>query len=201
MSLSNRFALFAVALLTMACSSSQEYAATTVAQKTLDEASPADSRKIIYNAYLHLTVETPDSTNLRLKAIAKKYGGYTSEIGTYRSVIRVNSEQLNAAVAEVSRLGRVDRKQIRGQDVTEEYLDYQIRLENAQKTRNRYLELLDLAETVDEILKVEKELERLNETIDLLKGKMNRIDQLDAYATITVNLKERKKPGVLGYIG
>ncbi|NBC05864.1 MAG: DUF4349 domain-containing protein [Bacteroidetes bacterium] len=63
----------------------------------------------------------------------------------------------------------------------------------------RYLELLDLAETVDEILKVGKELERLNETIDLLKGKMNRIDQLDAYATITVNLKERKKPGVLEY--
>lgn len=37
--------------------------------------------------------------------------------------------------------------------------------------------------------------------IDLLKGKTNRIDQLDAFATITVNLKERKKPGVLGYIG
>ena len=71
----------------------------------------------------------------------------------------------------------------------------------SQQARGRYLDLLDQAATVDEILKVEKELERLNETIDLLKGKMNRIDHLDTYATITINLRERQKPGILGYIG
>ena len=122
-------------------------------------------------------------------------------MGTYRSVIRVESGSLDAAVTAISALGRVDRKSVRGQDVTETYLDYQIRLDNAQQARTRYLELLDKAETVDEILKVEKELERLNETIDLLKGKMNRIDHLDTYTTITINLRERQKPGILGYIG
>jgi hypothetical protein len=160
-----------------------------------------EARKILYDADLTLTVETPDSTNPYIQAIAKRYGGYVNEIGTDRSVIRVESPSLDAAIEDISQLGRLDRKSIRGQDVTEAYLDYQIRLENAQQARGRYLDLLDKATTVDEILKVEKELERLNETIDLLKGKMNRIDHLDAYATITIYLRERQKPGILGYIG
>ena len=202
----NRFniiALVAAAILSVACSSSQEYvyASSAVAQKTLAE-KPADApRKIIYTAYLSLTIEHPDSANQGLATIAEKYEGFVSEIGTYQSVIRVKSEQLDAALLEVEALGRVERKSVRGRDVTEEYLDYQIRLENAQQARDRYLELLNKAESVEDILKVEKELERLNETIDLIKGKMNRIDQLDTYATITIDLKERKKPGVLGYIG
>jgi hypothetical protein len=34
-----------------------------------------------------------------------------------------------------------------------------------------------------------------------MKGQMNRIDHLSTYSTITVYLKEKKKPGVIGYIG
>jgi hypothetical protein len=36
-------------------------------------------------------------------------------------------------VDAVSKLGTVIRKNINAQDVTEDYLDYQIRLENAKK--------------------------------------------------------------------
>jgi hypothetical protein len=86
----------------------------------------------------------------------------------------VKSEHLNDAIKEISELGKVQGKSLSGQDVTEEYLDFQIRLENAEKSRERYLELLAKAENVEAALKVEKELERLNGTIDLLKGKMNR---------------------------
>jgi hypothetical protein len=63
------------------------------------------------------------------------------------------------------------------------------------------LELLAKAENVEAALKVEKELERLNSTIDLLKGKMNRINHLAEFSTITINLKEKKKPGIIGYVG
>ena len=59
-------------------------------------------------------------------------------------------------------------KSITGKDVTDEHYDLNIRLENAQLARDRYLELLNRAQTVDETLKVEKELERLNTELDLL---------------------------------
>lgn len=194
-----RHAFMLILALSTACTSQK--AAYQMSDTMIARPQQEDDRKILYDAYLTLTVETPDSTSSYIQAIAKRYGGYVNEIGTDRSIIRVESQLLDAAIDDINQLGRLDRKSVRGQDVTEAYLDYQIRLDNAQQARGRYLDLLDQAATVDEILKVEKELERLNETIDLLKGKMNRIDHLDTYATITINLRERQKPGILGYIG
>jgi len=165
------------------------------------EAPAVVDRKIISSAYLTLAVEQPDSANQALAQIAEKYQGYASQLGTYRSVIRVNSQQLESALIEVRALGKVRSQRLGSEDVTDQYLDYQIRLENAQQARDRYLELLAKAENVEAALKVEKELERLNETIDLLKGKINRVDHLATFATITVDLHERKKPGPIGYIG
>ncbi len=157
--------------------------------------------KILYSANLGLIVKDLDQTGDTLKKIAKEFNGYVSESGTYRTVIRVESQYLDQAIEAICSLGKVDRKRINGRDVTDQYLDYQIRLENAEKARVRYLELLNQAETVQAALLVEKELERLNETIDMLKGKMNRINHLDAYSTITISLKEHIKPGLLGYVG
>ena len=51
------------------------------------------------------------------------------------------------------------------------------------------------------MLRLELTLRRLNEKIDLLKGKIDKTDHLVKYSTIVINLKEKKKPGVLGYLG
>lgn len=158
-------------------------------------------KKVIFSATLSLIIKNADSVNVRIESIAKKYNGYVTVLGTTRTIIRVKSEKLNDAIIEIGTVGKIDAKSLTGQDVTDEYLDYKIRLENAEKSRKRYLELLAKAENVEAALKVEKELERLNEVIDLLTGKMNKIDHLSTYSTITVNLKEKKKPGILGYIG
>ncbi len=188
-----------------------EYAAQTESgfeNKRVDQLSGPDEeilsqqeKKVIFNANVSLAVENPDSTNVQLEAIAKKYNGYVTELGSGRSIIRVNHLGMKAALLEVESLGKVQSKNVTGKDVTNDYLDFKIRLENAEKARNRYLDLLEKAENVEAALLVEKELERLNGTIDMLKGRMNRINHLAEFSTITVYIKERKKPGILGYIG
>lgn len=196
-------------LLLMSCNGSRKYAEVrsfeqgqrTDALEVNSSEAEVEQRKVLYSADLTLAVEQPDSTGKALGRIAERYEGYAQELGTSRAVIRVKSGQLEAALREISALGKVQNRSVSGQDVTEQYLDYQIRLENAQRARDRYLALLAKAENVEAALKVERELERLNETIDLLKGRMNRMDHLEEYSTITVQIKERKKPGVLGYIG
>lgn len=160
-----------------------------------------NDRKIIFNAFLTLSVDVQDSVAVEIKKIAKRYNGYVQEEGTYRAVVRVKANSLDSAINELGALGKLKEKRLSGKDVTEDFLDFDIRLTNAQKARERYLELLQQAENVEAALKVEKELERLNEVIELLKGKMNRIEHLSQYATIHINLQEHKKPGVLGYIG
>lgn len=158
-------------------------------------------KKVIYSSTVNLTVKIPDTTNVRLAEIAQKYRGYVQQSGTTMCVIRVEEKMLKMALEDIYLLGKVTSKNMYGEDVTDQYADFGIRLENAEKARMRYLELLEKAENVQSALLVEKELERLNETIELLKGQMNRIDHLAAYSTITVYLTEKKKPGVLGYVG
>jgi len=162
---------------------------------------PQRVRKIIANAELDMQVKDPDSASFKLGTIAIKYGGYMRTAGTYKTVIRVKNNMLTDALEEILILGKVKSKKLYSQEVTDQFEDFNIRLENAHKARKRYLELLDVSTSVTEALLVEKELERLNETIDLLKGKINRMEHLTSYATITVRLSEEVKPGVLGYVG
>jgi hypothetical protein len=188
-------------MLASGCKSSRGYAYDQLAmtREASAKAMPTE-RKVLFSADLSITVKEPQQANQRMKEIASKYEGYVSEEGTARTVIRVSSARLDEAMAEVAALGKVTSKNLTGKDVTEEFMDLQIRLDNAQKARERYLELLAKAENVEAALKVERELERLNETIDLLRGRINRIEHLDEFATIAARWAERKKPGPLGYV-
>lgn len=159
------------------------------------------TRMVVYNASLDLAVKKTDSVNSYLTAIASRYGGYALNLGTSYSTIRVKADQLPFALREVSALGKVRSKNVSGNDVTDEYKDLEIRLDNAKRARDKYLSLLEKAENVDAALKVEKELERLNGEIDLLEGKQKRLSHLNEFSTISVRYSEKVKPGLLGYIG
>jgi len=158
-------------------------------------------RVMLYNASMTISTKKPDTIQKKVIAIAKKYDGYMLSTGSNSTVIRVKSDNLKTAIADIEKTGKIKNKNIYADDVTDEYRDNNIRLENAEKARTRYLELLQKAQTVEETIKVEKELERLNTEIDLLKGKITRIDHLEDYATITVYIKKKHQPGPLGYIG
>lgn len=170
--------------------------------RTIVEADQPKTRLITYDANIDLTIkESTDSIKTILNDIAKKYDGYMSSSNNYSTTIEVKSNMLDTAIAAIAALGEITSKNIIGNDVTDRYTDYEIRLENAQSARKRYLELLSQAENVSAALMVEKELERLNTEIDLLEGQMRSITQNVQYSSITVYLHEKVKPGILGYIG
>ena len=157
-------------------------------------------RVMLYNASVTVSTKKPDTVQKRVIALAKKYDGYMLSAGSYSTVIRVKAENLKSAVADVEKMGKVKSKNIYADDVTEDYKDNAIRLDNAEKARTRYLELLQKAVTVEETIKVEKELERLNTEIDLYKGKQLRMNHLEEYSTLTVYIKKKHQLGPLGYV-
>jgi hypothetical protein len=59
--------------------------------------------------------------------------------------------------------------------------------------------LLERADNIDEILKLERELERFNGIIESLKGKLERLSHLVQYSSITVKTFEKFKPGPISY--
>jgi hypothetical protein len=169
-------------------------------QQNIEMEKVQDDRKVIYNASLELHPANVDTANAALMRVAHRHGGYVMRTGPAMASIRVRSERLNDALSDIGRLGKVKDRKMWGDDVTEEYMDLDIRLDNMKKTRLRYLELLQKANDVEETLKVERELERLNREIDLIEGKLNRLSHLTEYSTIDVYYGSKPKPGILGYV-
>lgn len=157
-------------------------------------------RMMIYNANVTVIVKKPDTANVQIVKIAKKYNGYVLNTGSTYTTIRVKADSLYYALAEIAELGKVKNKNVYAEDITEEYTNLTIRLENAQKARTRYLELLEKTANVEETLAIEKELERLNTDIDLLEGKINKLSHLEEYSTITVYVQKKVKPGPVGFV-
>lgn len=170
-------------------------------QVTMEEESDTDTRIVTYKAQLDLVVKDIEPLREQMQGLAKNYGGYLQRFSYSYTVMRVEASQLEAAITAIGNLGKIKRKEISGEDVTDAFYDYKIRLENAEKTRKRYLELLDKASTVEDILKIERELSRINEKIELLKGRSNRIENQVQLATIRIATRQKVQPGPLGYVG
>jgi len=65
-------------------------------------------------------------------------------------------------------------------------MDLELRMENALKSRDRLLELLNRNDKVADLLAVEKELKRLTEEIELLKGELRFLKDQIVYSPIQV---------------
>lgn len=157
--------------------------------------------QIIYTGNMTMAVAHQDSAAMYVQKIIAKNEGRLFKRDGYQFTFKLNPDKLESAMDLISLLGEVKNRKVTSTDVTAQYYDTQVRLENARNVRDRYLKLLDKASTIDEILKVEKELERLNREIDLLTGKMNLMKNLVAKATLNLELKKDAKLGVIGHLG
>lgn len=78
-------------------------------------------------------------------------------------------------------------------DVTDAYRDAQVRLENAKASLTRYQELLNKAETIDDMNAVIAEMTDLEYEIDSIESQMQAYDDGSSYSTIVIELKEVKE--------
>ncbi len=202
-----RFFCFSLPLILLisGCATRSAYEAGATAnayrnQEDVEQDKVVQERKVLKAASLSVVVAQPDSAVAKTVRLASAYGGFMTSTANNLAVIRVPANRFNEAMDEIAEYGKLKDKRITGEDVTDSYLDLGIRLENAEKSRKRYLELLARAETVEAALAVERELERLNEIIDRYKGQRNRMDKLEQFATIRVNFQQKAKLGPLGFL-
>jgi hypothetical protein len=168
---------------------------------TLGQASavPTDEdRMIVSTAALNIKSPNPDSVQLAVIALAYAGGGYVLNSGENITSIRIPTTGYADALAAIEQMGRVLERKITGQDVTEEYVDLVTRLDNLEKTRQRFLSLLQKATELNAIVQMEKELAALTSQIEILKGKINRLAHLVEYTTITVVVTPEAPPIRLG---
>ena len=154
---------------------------------------------IIFTGSLDLQVEGEafGKTLHEVVDIAVDHGGYIGEQSDQSVTVRVPSQSFREVLRKVEDLGEVLHRSVQAQDVSEEFHDVKVRLDNLLATRKRIESFLDRASSIDEVLRIEQELGRLNAEIDRLQGRLRFLSARAAYSTITISLRAKPKPVVV----
>jgi len=159
-----------------------------------------NERMIIYTGYISLETNDIDGTIAMIRSLAEHYGGYVASSNKYmydeevraEIVIRVPKDKFHAAIQEIESYGKVLNENVNSEDITQQYIDLKARLSNLQHQEKRLLEILELAKNVDEILAIEKELERVRGEIESLQGQINYLERNVEMSIISINLTKPK---------
>lgn len=149
------------------------------------------ARKVIYTARYTVDVFEVKVAQKALISFVQEQGGYLQQLTGNTVVLRIPAEKFETVEPRLDQLGRVDEAltDVRAQDVTEEYLDAELRL----KTKKNYLEslykLLDSAGKLKDKLAVQQEIARVVEEIERLEGRLRYLAQQVGLATVTVTFR------------
>jgi hypothetical protein len=137
-----------------------------------------------------LNVSTNDSPVYR-EDYYDEYGQYGdgAPLSGYITV-RIPAENLDAFNEQVANLGKVLREDARQDDVTQQYVDMNARLENLQAREARLRELYDRAETIEDTLDVDRELSAVRGEIESMQAQILYLERQAAMATVTIELVE-----------
>jgi hypothetical protein len=161
------------------------------AEPAVADDGPDPGRHIIYTATMQISVFNLKDAMERAEALPGKYGGYVQNMSGAYFVMRIPSGKLRTAMEEIAGLGVVDARTLDAQDVTEEFLDIQTRITVLENTQKQMMELLTKARTVEEALHVRQSLDSITMELEVLKGRLRRLESLTEFSTLTLNLAER----------
>jgi len=158
-----------------------------------------EDRRIVKEGSITLEVEDIAETMDEVAEMADDLNGYV--VSSYKRehergvlghiTIRVPAEEFEEAFVRLRQLAvAVPYETTEARDVTEEYVDLEAQLSNLQATEAQYLVLLEKAETVEEMLKVQKELSSVRGQIEQIEGRMKYLEQTSETSLIEVILQE-----------
>lgn len=154
----------------------------------------AQNRIIVHTARMSLIVDDVAGTVDRIADIAASLGGWlvssdrTSK-HTGAIAIRVPAGSLDQARDMIERAARdVVASAVTSDDVTDQYVDTQSRLNSLRATEARLLGFLEQTQNVEEALQVQSELSSIQLQVEEMQGRLNYFDQVAAFSLIEVSL-------------
>ncbi len=135
-----------------------------------------------------------------LTFIAEQHGGFILSSSTENDrsgtfVLRIPAGRFDRALGDVRGLAtRVRFQEIRGDDVTAEFIDSQARLRILQARRALLFDLFQQADTTEEILRMSGQLDDVQLGIEQIQGQLRFINNQVSESTLRVVIQERSAP-------
>ncbi len=121
---------------------------------------------------------------------ANEYGG-TEENQPYISMtIRIPAARFDATMDRLADMAViVNSSNESADDVTEEYVDLEARLESMETARQRLLEIMEEARNTEDLLRAEEQLTQREAEIESIKGRMQYLEQSARLSSIFIELQ------------
>ncbi len=133
--------------------------------------------------------------------VAEAAGGYISgqeaqaaDVGqplrSGQVTFQVPATRFESVVSDIRKKGTTQNVSISANDVSQQYVDLQARLRNAESQRDAMLALMQQARTVSDIIQIQNQLGQVTSQIEQLKGQIDYLDHSTTYATVAVTIRE-----------
>jgi len=146
---------------------------------------------------MEIEVENLDSSKNYLDSIVEQNKAYYEKetllnsdyTQKYSLKLRIPSSNFKALISGLEQGdGKILMKNITAKDVSEEYLDLEIRLENNKAYLKRYKELLSKANSIKDILEIQERIRKIELLIDSNLGRIRFLSDRVEYSTLNVEL-------------
>ncbi|HZK50397.1 MAG TPA: DUF4349 domain-containing protein [Actinomycetota bacterium] len=161
------------------------------------------SPKVIKNGQVELGVkrDTFDDAVREVYFLAQRLQGIVQSTaiddsgeGRGAVVIRIPSDRFEDALEELRDIGRIESQYVDTQDVTDEFVDLQSRIRNARSAERVLLNLMDQATTIADTIRVQNQLERVQENIERMRGRLRVLDDQTSFSTLAIDVIEAGAP-------
>lgn len=161
-------------------------------------------KKIIKTAVINVETEEYKNYHRQIQELVTKWESYISREEESENDERINNSltikvpvsHFDDAVSAISGLkGKMLVKQISSEDVTGQIIDVRSRTEAKKRVRLRYLDMLQKAKNIEEIIQVEREVNQIQEEIEASQGRLNYLTHTASYSTIELSFFQVLHPG------
>lgn len=161
------------------------------------------SPKVIKEGRVELRVERDtfgDSVD-EVMLLARRFGGSVQSTaiddsgeGRGTVIVRVPSDRFEDTLTELRDIGRIESQFVDTQDVTDEFVDLEARIRNARTAERVLLNLMDEATTIADTIRVQNQLERVQENIERMRGRLRVLEDQTSFSTLAVDVIEEGAP-------
>lgn len=131
------------------------------------------------------------------RSVASRYSGFVTAAATEgqdartgRIVIRVPVARFDAALDDLTSLGVLRAEEVRGVDVTEEFVDLQGRLKVHTRHQRFLFRKLGQTNSIGESIRIREMLEDVQFEVERLRGQLRLLRDRSNFATIDVSMYE-----------
>lgn len=166
------------------------------------------NRKLIRNVDMTVETEAFDELLQNVQKRIASFGGYVESSDVYNGsgyydgysslrsanlTARIPAEKLDEFLSLVSEMSNVTRKNESVTDVTLQYVDMQSHKEALLAEQKRLLELMEQAESIDDIISLESRLSEVRYQIESMESQLRTFDNQVSYSTVYLYVEEVKK--------